>query len=464
MIKRSVILRCCILFMIFFSGRCYPVGAVTNGVRELSKTRGLEHAAIGIAVKEVGGGTSVVDYRSEMALTPASVMKLIPTWLALQEKGRDYRFRTDLFYTGRLQEGRLEGDIILVAAGDPTPDSRYFPGHTLLTSILETIRKAGIRRIAGRILIENTFPADDIPGSWVWEDISNYYGALYGPFNYRDNTYVLEFATGIAGTPARLQSVIPALPDIRIVNEVRGSPDNRDNAWIFGGPYSRVLYVKGTIPQNRTSFKVKGGMHRPELFFIREFTEVLQGKGIVVEGKVFPENERKLLRRLLSPRLEEIVYHTNKSSVNLFAEALGKLAAPENWAEKAVEMLEKSGVPAAGAILKDACGLSPLNAAPAQLFTDLLVEAARSGDTSFINSLPVAGIDPGLNGYCQAAPQLKQNLRAKTGSMSGVRCLSGYLTTVQGKTLAFTILINHYTCSAPELQQAVGKFLQNLLH
>lgn len=460
--KRSAVLKFCI-FIFLWPGGFPAVWAVSDGVKDLLNTPGLEHAAIGISVKEVNRGTTVVDYRSEIALTPASVTKLIPTWLALQKKGKDFRYRTDVFYTGQLKEGHLEGDIVLVAVGDPTPDSRFFPEYSLMNSFFKAVQKTGIRQIAGRILIEKNFPETDIPGSWVWEDISNYYGALYGPFNYRDNTYVLEFASGRAGTPVRLKTVRPALPDIRLVNEVYASAENRDDAWIFGGPYSRVLYVKGSIPQNRASFPVKGGMHNPDLFFIREMTERLQEEGIALEDKVFPQGERKMLLSLVSPRLEEIVYCTNKSSVNLFAEALGKLVATELWPEKAVEMLEKSGVPATGTILKDACGLSPLNAAPAQVFTDLLVEAARKNDTAFIRSLPVAGTDAGLNGYCRTSPLLKKHLQAKTGSMSGVRCLSGYLTTTEGKTLAFTILINHYTCPSADLQCAVGKFLQSLM-
>ena len=78
-------------------------------------------------------------------------------------------------------------------------------------------------------------------------------------------------------------------------------------------------------------------------------------------------------------------------------------------------------------------------------------------------SLPVAGKDGGLSGYCIGATALKGRMQAKTGSMSGVRCLAGYLTTTGNERMAFTVLINHYTCTASQLQKAVGKFLQSLL-
>ena len=84
-------------------------------------------------------------------------------------------------------------------------------------------------------------------------------------------------------------------------------------------------------------------------------------------------------------------------------------------------------------------------------------------EEAFLLSLPIAGIDGGLAGYCYSFPDLKDRLRAKTGSMSGVRCLSGYLTCFDGERLAFTVLINHYTCSVSQLQKAIGKFLSAFL-
>ncbi len=114
-------------------------------------------------------------------------------------------------------------------------------------------------------------------------------------------------------------------------------------------------------------------------------------------------------------------------------------------------------------ILKDACGLSPMDAVPASVFTDLLVYADKVVGETLGRSLPVAGKDGGLSGYCIGATALKGRMQAKTGSMSGVRCLAGYLTTTGNERMAFTVLINHYTCTASQLQKAVGKFLQSLL-
>lgn len=430
-----------------------------KALRELLATEGVGNAAVGISVKRVSDGGDVVAYHPAMALTPASVAKIIPTWFALQEKGADYRYRTVVYYTGEVKNGTLTGDIILKAGGDPTPDSRYFPHHSLVAALVNTIQNAGIRKIDGRILVEGAKAGTDIPGSWPWEDVSNYYGALYLPFNYRDNTYTLQLQSGAAGTPAKLVAVTPELPGVEVSCDVVASAVNKDNAWIFGGPFSSALHVRGTIPANRSAFRVKGAMHNPAAVFIHELSGELLKRGIRVEQNTSEGLQPTELITLYSPRLQEIVFHTNKVSVNLFAESLGKLAGGNDWQERAAALFTAAGIDARGITLYDACGLSPMNAVPAQVLTDLLVYIGKQENAAFMRSLPVAGVDGGLAGYCYSFPQLKNNMKAKTGSMSGVRCLAGYITRSDGEQLAFTVLINHYTCTVSQLQRAVGRFL-----
>lgn len=162
-----------------------------------------------------------------------------------------------------------------------------------------------------------------------------------------------------------------------------------------------------------------------------------------------------------SPSLKEIVFHTNKVSVNLFAEALGSLieTGGSSWSEKVSSLLSEIGIDSQGIVLEDACGLSPKDVLPPQVLTDLLVYIAKQGNADFVSSLPEAGKDGGLLGYCYSSPELKNKMKAKTGSMSGVRALAGYLTAADGTQLAFTIIVNHYTCTVSQLQKAIGKFL-----
>ncbi len=438
-------------------------GQYTEALYEFLANPGLKYAAIGLSVKQVSDGREILSYHADMALTPASVAKIIPTWFALQEKGENYRYKTPVYYTGDIHNGVLRGNIILQASGDPTLDSRYFPNHSALKALVDTIRKSGIRQIEGTIIVENAKDGMAIPGSWLWEDISNYYGALYLPFNYRDNTYTLHFKTGTVGTRAELLSVEPFLPGIRIENEVMVAADNKDNAWIYGGPYSSVFRVAGTLPPNRADFCVKGALHRPACTFVHELMKMLSEEEIVIHQKLLPIKRKNEWFCLYSPALKDIVYHTNKSSVNLFAEALGRLVTNETWQEKVVALFSGVGIDAAGCMLHDACGLSPMNAIPAQVLTDLLVYIGRNKHTAFLSSLSVAGIDRNVSVYSYSCPKLKNRMQAKTGSMSGIRSLTGYLIQNNGNKLAFTLLINHYTCSLSQLQNSVSQLFSALL-
>ena len=435
--------------------------AQQDAVRKLTGAGGLENAAIGISVKEVATGKVVAEYQPNVSLHPASVTKLIPTALALKLKGEGYRYGTNVYYTGAIRNGVLEGNVVVEPAGDPTPDSKYFPEPGFVRGVTEALKKSGVRSVQGGILVDGK-DTEAVPGSWPWEDVSNYYGAQHHLFNYRDNSYTIEFKSGEAGKPVTLVSVTPKQPGVRFENLVTASAKNGDDAWIFGGPYSGVMCVKGTIPARRSSFQIRGAMHRPYACFAEELAELLRAAGVPVRGEKLTSAGKQLLYSHVSPPLKEIVYHTNKSSVNLFAEALGTLVAGEDRENGLKKLMQEWGLDVSGVILKDACGLSHLNAVPAAVFTNLLIKAQKELGAVFVQSLPVAGVDGSLNAYVRDHALLKNNLKAKTGSFAGVRCLSGYVKNSSGQLLAFTVLINNYTCDSSRLYAAVGTFLSSL--
>lgn len=442
-----------------------PGLAQTNiALQDLLRTDGLRNATIGVCIKTLDG-KQVLANNANLSLTPASLAKLVATAFALKKRGADYRYTTPVFYTGgKIKGGVLNGDVIVDASGDPCFDSDYFPDYPLVKRLAAELEKAGVKQVKGKILIKGTDKMAALPGSWSWEDVSNYYGAYYGAFNYRDNMYVLELRSGAAGSLTSIRSVMPAQPGVVFENEVLSANGNKSDAWIYGGPYSRNMLVKGTVPGNRESVKIKGAMNDPAASFTEELTGVLRGKGITVEGGDMGIGTPVKLIEFVSPTVREIVYQTNKHSVNLFAEALGALVDETDYQAEVKALLAGMQISASGVLLKDACGLSPHDAIPPFVLTDLLIWGDKNLGDDFVRSLPVGGKDAGLNGYVAGFPVLNNRLCAKTGSFSGVRCLSGYLTKRSGQKLAFTIMINHYTCSTPRLQQAVGRFLAELVN
>ena len=173
------------------------------------------------------------------------------------------------------------------------------------------------------------------------------------------------------------------------------------------------------------------------------------------------EGERHALLAMDSPFLKDIVYYTNKNSVNLFAEALGELISPTDYARTVKVELSHIGIDSCGITLKDASGLSPANAVPAEVFTDLLIWAKGHLSDAFVASLPQGNVDWGLRIYSDH-PVLRENVIAKTGSMSGVRALAGYLKNQKGETLAFTILVNNYVGDPVKVQETIRDLLKDI--
>lgn len=437
------------------------LGQIRTVGRNLWGRDEVKHAAIGVCVKNVETGQIVYEHNPQMALRPASVVKLLSSALALKREGDSLTYTTKFFYTGEIDEGRLFGNIVIQAGGDPTLDSKYFPKACFIDSLVSKVVNLGIKRIHGNIIVETEGEPASIPGSWPWEDVANYYGALYHSFNYRDNTYTINLKSGKPGTQTKIVSVVPSVPGIKLRNEVMASVKNVNDAWIYGGPEAATLLIQGMIPANRSSFAVKGAMHHPDACFRAELEKRLKEKGVLLDKQRIEEGERHALLSLDSPFLKDIVYYTNKNSVNLFAEALGELISPTDYARTVKVELSHIGIDSCGITLKDASGLSPANAVPAEVFTDLLIWAKGHLSDAFVSSLPRGNVDWGLRVYSDH-PVLRGNVIAKTGSMSGVRALAGYLKNQKGETLAFTILVNNYVGDPVKVQEIIRDLLKDI--
>lgn len=430
----------------------------------------LPNASIGICIKEVETGKTIVDYNADKSLRPASVIKLLTTVTALDHLGKDYNYNTDVGYTGKLSSSTLKGSICIKASGDPTWGSKYFPDINIIDSIVNKISQAGIKTITNGFIVDKSGIYEGIPGKWLWEDIGNYYGSPSYALNYKDNTYKIEFSSKEAGANTKIKSVWPRPQSLKISNTVVASEENGDNAWIFGSPLSKTRLIKGHIPENRKSFRIKGALPDPAQIFINELCAGLKKKGIKCKPKlIFKKDlEYKKLFEIKSPSLEKIVYHTNQKSINLFAESIGKKLVSESGqtidfgtkpTEFFVNYWNKRGLKTNGIELYDFCGLSAFNIITPAFMTDLLVYVHKNEDVaeSLFFSLPLAGNSGTLKNFGKGT-KLHGNLYAKTGSMKSVRAYCGYIQRTN-KLYCFTIIINNYSSKDEKLIKFIVDFL-----
>ena len=464
-------------FIAYLLLACITVSAQKQTEQELidafSQDELFKSASIGIEICDLETSKILASYQSGKSLTPASTQKLITTATALEILGSDFQFKTDVYITGRIDEnGNLMGNLVVRGFGDPTLGSKYFPkNNRFISTVYAKLKELGIRQINGKLIADDSYYQSTIPRTWIWEDIGNYYGAVPHPLSYKDNTYTLHFKSTEAGQLTQIKRIDSKQEDLKISNKVLSSTINKDKAYIFGGNTSTNRLVEGTIPQNRSDFKVKGAISKPEMVLLSDLRKVLKAGGIPIKGQLFKTKTQKTLIQFSSPPLSDIIALTNHKSINLFADHLlfeiginqKKEGSWQSGIAAIKEFWQSKGIDSKSLLLYDGSGLSHFNAIPTHTLNQILIYMNKSVNADvFYNSLPIAGKNGTLKNFGKQSP-LANNFKAKTGSMTAVRSYSGILTKNNGKQIVVSIIINNYTCSSKELSKKFTDLLLDLL-
>ena len=442
----------------------------------------LKYASVGIQITELETGKQICSHNVNMALTPASTLKLITTASALELLGEKYLYRTSVLMDGYVNaQGLLVGNLYIQGAGDPTLGSEYlWPDQEwFLNDWLYALQKAGITSIQGSVVaIDDLYGYEGVSPKWLWEDIGNYFApGVYG-ISIFDNTYRLSLKSGAAGTQPEILQMNPIVKNLTIDNRLISTANSLDSAYISGIPFSSERRIYGTIPQNKPDFTLKGDIPDPGWFLADYVTSYLQINGVPVAGK--PTTSRtqhittqplKKLVTTVSKSMPEIIRVTNVRSNNHYAEYLFYTIGNEHNAENAAyippvsvaaikQYWTSKGIDMKGLTMYDGSGLSPSNAVPVALLTDLLIYMDRKSECKalFYYSLPEAGKEGTVRSFLQQRELAGS--RIKSGSISGVQSYAGYLEK-DGKRYAFAIIVNRFTGNRNTLRKQIEKLLQN---
>ncbi|MCY1718988.1 D-alanyl-D-alanine carboxypeptidase/D-alanyl-D-alanine-endopeptidase [Prolixibacteraceae bacterium Z1-6] len=461
-------------FTLFFSVLAFYVASQTqfeSAVHELLQKPEYKNASVGMHVLDLASGDEVFNLNANQVLVPASTMKLITSGSAFEILGDEYTFETEIAWQGKLNKnGDLKGDLVIVGGADPALGSEYFQDHYMdfLKIWAEKIKASEIKKIKGDLILDaSIYTPEKVPDSWVWGDLGNYYGAGPNAFTVYDNMYRITFSSPKnVGKLTKVIAVNPKIERMVISNEVLSADNNGDNAYVFGGPFDKARVIRGTIPRNRDAFTIKASIPQPEEILAQEFLKALSDEGIFMMGEIrFEKVDKKGLETIYiqeSPTLAEIGKVLNYESVNLFAEHfLNQIAVEKNGLgdrKEAIKLLKEfwdaKGISTEYLFMEDGSGLSHFNAVAPQFFTEFLIYMAQN--KSFVNSLPTAGKGTFKRFDTTLLPG--NTLQAKSGSMTRVRCYSGYLKTDSGKTVVFSFMFNHF----PGSHSALIKEIQNL--
>ena len=443
----------------------------------------IKNAIWAVSVRDTTTGKQILCRNADMNLVPASTMKLFVTAAALDKLGPDRKFRTILYYSGKIHGGVLAGNLLMRGGGDPSLGSEFLknaePSQEVFAAWAEALRKKGINRVEGAVIADSSLFEDHQPGSWAWEDIGNYYAAAPSALTIRDNLYRIYFDAGRRkGDPALFLRTDPVLPGMEFESVVTTAEKGTgDNVFIYSFPGIEKAVARGTLPLGAKNFSVKGALPSPALSAAREFTEFLRGNGIPVSAdpvKGIYEKGYKKIAAAEGVPVRDIVRVTNKRSFNLYAEILlrhlaaasGKIpAGGDDGLDIIRSFLKELGTDVSDLKLVDACGLSRRNLVKASAFTSML--SAVSGKKYFndyVESMVFPG-DPEAFGHIKRFGRNlpAENLHIKSGSLNGVRSYAGYLKTREGRLLSFAFILNNYSGSAARLD-SYQEMLLNALY
>ncbi|HEX7173904.1 MAG TPA: D-alanyl-D-alanine carboxypeptidase/D-alanyl-D-alanine-endopeptidase [Pyrinomonadaceae bacterium] len=448
--------------------------------------RGPAAARWGISVVSLRDGRVLYERDAGRLFTPASVMKVYTTAVALDTLGADYRWRTSVYaVSAPTAGGTIEGDLVLYGRGAPDLTSRDTrAGPSQLDELAEQLRRRGVRRVRGDVVgDESYFRGETLGEGWLWQDVQWYYGAEPSALTVDGNEITVSVAPGAnTDDPVEVKTV-PPTDYLRVTNDMRTvERGGRPRIGITRGLSSNDVRVWGEFPAGGPPYGVRLSVHRPALLAARLLRAALRSRGIEVAGEArsvdarVPEDERLdsdravELAHVLSRTLGEVVRETNKESVNLDAElilrAVGRergdtapaaderrtrqrdtvvagLAVVRRW-------LEGAGLDTEPLALHDGSGLSRFDLVTPEATARLLAHISKTPSAAvFRDSLPVSGRDGTLQGRLrQADPPIE----AKTGTLVYVNGLAGYATTADGERLAFAIFCNDKTESQSSLR------------
>lgn len=481
-------------------------------IREITSRPEYSHASFGVEVYSLDDDKVLYALNGQQLFTPASTTKLLTEGTALELLGADYRFHTRVYRTGAIApDGTLNGDLILVASGDPnlsgriqpdgtltfqnedhsydaSPDTKAVSGDPLLVirELATQVAAKGIKRVAGRVLVDSTlFPEGG------HEDGTE---AVISPICVNDNIIDVTVSPGATeGAPVGM-SVSPATDYVNFVNRaVTGpagaKPDIQPPNETANPNGTYTVTMTGTFPLGKAPILYAYDVPAPSRFAQVAFAEALREKGIA--ATVPPASEKvdlgaaaavytaeNVVAEHVSPPLSEEIKVTLKVSQNLHATMtpfiLGAaLAHKTKDVDQAGfdlerEFLVKAGLDLSGASQGDGAGGAQSAYFTPDFMVHYLAFMSRQKDFSiFENALPVLGRD-GTLWNIQVNSPAAGHVFAKTGTFNAYdnlnrrlmltgKGLAGYTTTPEGRRLAFAIYVNRVSLPAddPEAPQKI---------
>jgi len=472
---------------------------LTAGINRVLADSSFVNANWGVLIKNLQTGEVLYDRRANKSFLPASNAKIYTTAAALDQLGPEYVYTTHAYLDGKIENGVLHGDIIIRGSGDPVIGGRFNDGDVteVFRDWANSLIDLGITRIKGDIIGDDNFFDDRLLGmAWNWDDEQFWYSAEISALSFNDNNIDLTISGQEEGAPADIVWEPGQTKYVSVTNHTKTVISDTSRSIQYERRRGTNQFeISGDVPAGET-VHTSLSIFNPTLFFVHVFRETLVQSGISVEGQPIDSDSKpdsidysgagvQTFAIHNSPPLEEVVYELNKQSQHLYAEMLLKTLGRENpvtgtngesnndldpgsaemGLARAMDTFAAAGADTSRIHLRDGSGLSRMNYITAEMTSSILSYMWSHPDertrSAFLESLPVGGVDGTLKSRFKTG---KANglVRAKTGSLTGVSSLSGYVPSARGSAISFVLMCNQFTVSASSVRGAQDAIVELL--
>ncbi|MFD2044676.1 D-alanyl-D-alanine carboxypeptidase/D-alanyl-D-alanine-endopeptidase [Ornithinibacillus salinisoli] len=455
-------------------------GSLDYKIDQLLEDERLDGAITAVSIRKASDGELLYSHDGDIQVHPASNQKMLTAISALETLGPDYRFSTEVLTDGELKGKVLQGNLYVKGKGDPTLLKEDFD------QFAKELKQQGIHKIKGNLVGDDSW-YDDVRLSTDlnWDDEWNYTGAQISALtispneDYDAGTVIVEVYPGEKAGDSPVVNLTPKTDYLTIVNkaETVGKGEAK-NISIDREHGTNNIIIEGEIPVDGSRSRAWRTVWEPTGYALDVFKKSLEEQGIELIGNsnvtvgITPE-EATVLTSKQSMTIEDLFIPFMKLSNNGHGEVLvkemGQFVHGEGSWSKGLEVmreeLSQHDLNMDSILLRDGAGMSHKNLIPADQITKLLYEVQdASWYPVFENALPVAGEPDRLVGGTlrnrMTGESTKGNVKAKTGSLTGVNTLSGYVTSTDGEKLIFSIMMNNYISgSMTPVQDAIATVL-----
>jgi D-alanyl-D-alanine carboxypeptidase/D-alanyl-D-alanine-endopeptidase (penicillin-binding protein 4) len=450
--------------LLIFGVPFFATASLQTDISSLLKTQSPPKTQWGILFEELNSGKALYSQSPNERLIPASNMKIVSGAAALLGLGADFQYETTLYSSGAHIDNKLTGHLIVTGTGDPSIGGRFNGGN--ITEVFKQwaaeLKQKKITVITGDLVgIDHAFDDERYGLNWNPLDYTEWYAAEISALTLNDACIdILITGSSKSGSLAAIQTD-PPTSYLKITNQVTTVASSKEERMIqfIREKDSRELTIRGKILAKKRIREYTSVMN-PTLFFLTVLKETLQKEGIEIQGeiRIAPRGEYPLkhqswveLAKHKSPPFSVLLNTCLKNSQNLYSEHFLKTLGFRGYGKGSLktgtlvikDIYFTHGCKATDKqYIADGSGLSRDNQISPQSLVDILQCMNKSPVANvFKSALPQAGINGTLK-HRMKDNAAYQHVYAKTGTLTGVRALSGYLKAASGKEYAFSIIAN----------------------